>query len=301
MPEENKRPKMKLSRAPEQLAAEEQARKANAEPEKPNAPLTLQHTEVSRTYVSTNADKIRIDDILEDAYSPEKKRARQASILRRIALTCAIALLFLVSAGLTYGYAHIYQQWPKLEPLSWYLPFVLSVALSVAALIKSYQFITRRRSSIALTITGLVIAAGLASWNLDILRVTSWSGDNLLGQGHWQPSNQTEMLIAYEINACRGIPPASFTAPSAASYKKMFRSMPRSQWQPYFKKYLTHEELQKTTPLNIDINMREVSSRMARLHAEQWADFEAVYKNPPFDFKVKQWALLPYSTILQQL
>lgn len=229
----------------------------------------------------------------------KKKRARRASILKSIAVVCAIVLLFIVSTGLTYGYAHVYQQWPTLEPLSWYLPFILSVALSVAALTKSYQFITRRRSSITLTITGLAIAAGLASWNITILRVTSLSGENL--SGHWQPSNQTEMLIAYEMNASRGIPPSSYTAPTVDSYQKMFRSIPRSQWQHYFKQYLSDEELQKVTPINIDINMREVSARMARIHAEQWTDFEAVYKNPPFDFKIKNWGLMPYTYILQRL
>ena len=301
MSEDKPRTKMKLSRTPEQFEAEEKARTANIEPEKPSPPLTLKGAETSRTYVSTDADDIRVDDILEDAYSPEKKRAHRASTRRSIAIICSIVLLFIASAGLTYGYAHVYRQLPILEPLSWYLPFILSVALSVAAMVKSYQFMTRKHSSLSLTITGLLIAAGLASWNITILRVTSLSGENLSGLGHWQPSNQTEMLIAYELNACRGIPTVTFTAPSADSYRKMFRRLPRSEWKQYFKQYLSHEEVQKVTPINIDIKMREVSERMARLHEEQWADFESVYSNPPFDFKVKQWALLPYRTILQQL
>lgn len=293
--------KMKLSRDPEQFLAEERARKAHAEPGKTNAPLKLKAAAVSRTYVSSDADSIHIDDILEEAYRPEKKRARRASTIKYITIGCSIVLLFIVSAALTYGYAHVSQQWPTLYPLNWYLPFILSVALSVAAMVKAYQFMTRNHSSIALTITGLVIAAGLAHWNITILRVTSLSGDHLSSRGHWQPSNQTEMLITYEVNSLRGMPPATFTAPSASSYQKMFRSIPRSQWKQYFTQYLSHEELQKVTPINIDIKMREVSDRMARLHTEQWADFEAVYYDPPFKFKVLRWALYPYSYLFQQL
>jgi hypothetical protein len=211
----------------------------------------------------------------------------------------ALGLFGLLSI-LIYAYAHKLQQWPTLKPMDWYLPFLLSVALSTATLIKSYHFYVKKHS-LLLMISGICIAGGLTSWNLKVLHIATYTGQNASGLSVWEPKDMTEALIAYELNICRGTRPSSDTSVSSSRYQQMFKEMPRDQWKAYFKLYLNSSEMQSVNSINVHEMMKVVAARMYARRSAQWAEFQALYESPTFSFMIKQWALYPYIKVLNMV
>lgn len=300
MPDNKKRPKFKLVERTDETE-DAALRSTKSSSDAPKKPLTLREVEASAHPQSTStAPKLKVEQILEDAYAPDHKRLKRATQLKCLTSISIVAALFALSAYLTYAYAHVWKQWPQLEPTSWYLPFVISVVTSVAALVKSYQFLTKRHS-ISLMLTGICIAGGLASWNVNVLYVAAQTGTSATGQGAWEPKNMTEALIAYEFNTCRGISPSTYTSVSISRYQSMFKEMPRNQWKPYFQLYLSPHEFNNVNAINMDRNMQTVAKRMQARRSAQWTEFEALYKSPSLLFMIQQWALYPYIKVLEMV
>ena len=300
MPDKKKLPKFKLvERTDETKDTALRSTKSSSTP--PKKPLTLREVDASaHPHCTSNAPKLKVEQILEDAYAPDHKRLKRARRSKCLTSISTVAALFALSAYLTYAYAHVWKQWPQLEPTKRYLPFVISVVISVAALVKSYQFLTKRHS-ISLMLTGICIAGGLASWNVNVLHVATQIVTSATGQGAWEPKDMTECLIVYELNTCRGINPSTYTSVSISRYQSMFKDMPRNQWKPYFQLYLSPHELNNVNIINIDKYMKIVAERMQAKRSEQWAKFEALYKSPSFLFMIRQWALYPYIKVLKMI
>jgi len=300
MPDKKKLPKFKLvERTDETKDTALRSTESSSTP--PKKPLTLREVDASaHPQCTSNAPKLKVEQILEDAYAPDHKRLKRARRSKCLTSISIVAALFALSAYLTYAYAHVWKQWPQLEPTNWYLPFVISVVTSVAALVKSYQFLTKRHS-ISLMLTGICIAGGLASWNVNVLHVATQIGTSATGQGAWEPKDMTEALIAYELNTCRGINPSTYTSVSISRYQRMFKEMPRNQWKPYFQLYLSPQELNNVNVINMDKYMKIVAERMQARRSVQWAKFEALYKSPSFLFMIQQWALYPYIKVLKMI
>lgn len=292
-------PKFKLAERDDQSPSPE-GHSVDSIKEEPKQPLTLRKADAAEPIEHTPAARIEIEDILEEAYAPDHERLKRAKRLSRINSISMVVGLFALSAFLTYAYAHILKQWPTLEPTNWYLPFIISVALSVAALIKAYQFFTKKHS-ISLMLTGLCIAGGLTSWNMTILHVASQTSSNALALGAWEPKDMTESLILNELNVCRGISSNAYTSASVSDYESMFHDMPRNQWKPYFQLYLSPSEFENINSINLDKNMHIVAGRMQAKRSQQWTELQALYESPTFFFMLKQWGLSPYTKVLQSL
>lgn len=301
MSEEKKVQKFKLARNPDEVRPDEESLTPPAIPAKPKPPLTLKETETPKKYVSTDADDIRVTNMLDDAFEPDRERARRSSIIRGAVTTTVVLGIFLLSVGLTYSFAHILMQWPMLEPISWYLPFILSIACSVAALFKSYRILTCRRRSFTLAVTGVCLAVGLTYWNIQVLHVATHSGGKVAETQFWMPSTLTQRLMLYEINSCQGISSSSYATVTANDYKKIFRKMPRDQWEIHFRRYLFADEFSRVTPINIDDMMNLVTQRMEQNSTEGWDKLYAALEEPPFVFRMKQWILTPYTFLLKRL
>jgi hypothetical protein len=299
MSDENEPKKFKL--APRQNADEAAAkRNAHSNEEAPKKSLSLKATELTPKTPIDPSSRINVDAILEHAYAPDHKRLKRSKLLNRITSTATTLGLFCVSAGLTYAYAHLYKHWPELTPTIWYLPFVISVVFSVAAILKAYQFL-KKRHSLSLMTTGLGIAAALAYWNVTVLEVACMTGSNSASPRVWEPKDMTEALITYELNICRGKSPNATTYVSIDRYEAMFKNIPRNQWKSYFRLYLSPEEFSTVNVTNIDEKMHLVAGRMQAKQNKEWEDFKASYAAPSFTFRLKQIAVKPYTTVLKYI
>ncbi len=265
-------------------------------------PLSLGDPHVSQPYVSPGNLENDVEDYLEDAYGPERDEARRVRRWELVQNVASLLTLLFVSALLLIGYAHIIEQWPPLEPASWYVPFMLSVALSIYLCIRAYLYLKHARSY-SLFAFGIAAAVGVGYWNVEVLRVASQAEMYSPTNGLWVSESRHEMLIAYEVNDCRGVA-ASFKPYQSVSFdqiRQQFRAMPRSEWKPYFRRYLSADELARVNSVNIDDHMFLVSERTQKARATAWESFGELYANPTFVMRLKQWAIYPYKLMLKRL
>lgn len=275
-----------------------------AQPEAPSEPrkLTVRSAAPAQPQSPTETEEITVHKLLDDAYAPDRKKAQRA---KRIELTFNIAFtlgLTVLAMVLTFGYAHFWNQWPVVEPMSWYAPFIISVAISLYLVIKAVHILKNDRR-FSMLITGGLLAGILSFLNIATLDVTAqaehYAPDNCL----WEAEGTLEMLLAYEINACRGWGKSSnaYNSISIQQYKDTFRALPREQWKPYFRKHLTAQELEQTNSINIDERMRLVAARMHVKRVNTWNEFDALYQEQPIPLRIKRWLIFPYTAAFKQL
>ncbi|MGJ8640931.1 MAG: hypothetical protein ACSHYA_16190 [Opitutaceae bacterium] len=247
------------------------------------------------TPMDSDSKRVAVTDILDDAYAPDKERANKSAIHKGISNTAFTFGIIASSIFLIFAYAHIWKSWPPLELKSWYTPFVVSTLLSALCIIKGIKIYNHERSY-SMLITGILAAAALCYLNAFVLKIAAqpnfYAPDSIL----WEAENDFERLLAYEINATRGwiTSPEKYTELSMAHYKNTFRSTPKSEWKPYFKKHLTFAELDSTTTINIHERMSLVSTRMLKHRQEQWNNFDSRYQTPSFLFIMKRAVIMPY-------
>ena len=298
MEEPKKIKKYKLSRS-EESRAEEPA-KPKVEPKEAKQSLTLGKPHSDETYIpSGEGHDNDVEDYLEEAYCADKETNRLKQRRQKIQLIGVLLGLVTLSVVLLFGYAHALKQWPMLEPKTWYLPFVLSALLSLYMIVRGYLYLKHSRS-VALFSFGIAAAIALAIWNAEVLRVTAQADVYSPSNIFWQPENVHEMLIAYEVNRARGLPPTVQPYKSAPleQYKAEFRAIPRTEWKDYFSAYLSADELEKVTIMNIDDTMIRVSGRMQEARAAVWDEFLELYNSPTLGFRLQKLGVSPYKLLL---
>ena len=211
--------------SPEPLDTEEQP----ASPSK----LTLKDSGPEKPSAPQASKEIEVTKLLDDAYAPEEKRRQKSILATRIRKLSLILAASALSIFLMYAYAHIWQKWPLLDEVTWYIPFVASIFIALFACAKAFSILSKERSYI-MAATGLCIAGALTYWNAIVLEVAAqpehYAPDNLF----WESEDELERLLAYEINACRGwsLSPAPYVQISEDTYKKAFRFGPHSAGTP---------------------------------------------------------------------
>ncbi|MGJ8649628.1 MAG: hypothetical protein ACSHX4_04655 [Opitutaceae bacterium] len=302
MPDDKTFPTFKLSRKPNDRTKTDESAKAESDAEAKKTPLSLLVGKSVEPDKPSNQEVTSVEQILEAAYAPDRERSKWAKRNKRIVTISILLAVMLLSTFLTFGYAHLWQKWPLLQPVSWYIPFILSVVISVYFCIKAYALFSKERSH-SLAITGICAALGLAYWNVTVLDYTTHPEARAPTNCFWEPQDMSEMLLAYELNACRGwsTNTATYKDISLEDYRTAFHALPVPEWKSYFKTYLSADELSKVTTININKNMNVVAERMQQRRTEIWTEFDELYKKPPFLLKLKQLALAPYTWVLKLL
>jgi hypothetical protein len=286
------------------------ARRAESEevPQPPEESYKEKEAEIRPLELSQKSEQILEDepmdstaDMLEDAYGAETRARRgreRMKLLNRI--TVAITTVFLFSAG-TLAYAHAYEKWPPLQPTNWYLPFLLSAALSAWFCTKSIRFWEDRGKSSA--VFGILAAGLLVYWNLHILEYAAKIERLSPNNGLWAPTDMEDLFITSQLNALRGISPNknAYTRLPEEAYQRAFNSIPREDWRPYFKQHLNAEEMQQVTRVNIQEKMYTVVERIRETREKTWEALEAQLKQPEFEFRIQQALLKPYTWLLSYL
>lgn len=290
--------KYKLSRKLE----EEEVQPAKPEQE-PKKSLTLGTPHSEGTYIPAGEGQGNdVEDFLEEAYSTDRENTQRQRSRQKAKLVGVVLGLVIASVLLLLGYSHALQQWPVLEPRTWYLPFVLSVLLSLYLLIRSYVFLKDSRS-VVLFAFGIVAALAIAIWNAEVLRVTAQDDEYSPSNALWLPDNTHEMLIAFEMNRVRGLGATvqPYQSVTVDQYKKLFRAIPRSEWEVYFRIYLEPAELEKVNLVNVDDTMVRVCGRMQEARVAAWNEFQELYNNPTLGFRLVKLGVSPYKLILSYL
>ena len=292
MEDKNNAPKFQLSKKPEVESPE-----ASDMPEAPSEPrkLTVRSTPQVTPKPADESEKITVHELLDEAYAPDREKARRVKNIQLSKNITFLLGLVTLAVVFTFGYAHSWNQWPIVQPMSWYAPFIISLAVSLYMVIRGI-YIFKSVGKVSMLVTGITLAGALSYVNIVVLGVTAQSDHYAPDNCLWEAEDSLEMLLAYEINACRGWgqSPNVYTSISMNQYKEVFRALPRTEWKPYFKKHLTSEELQKTTSINIDERMRLVASRMQEARANKWNEFNTQYEELPIELRMKRWLILPY-------
>ncbi|MGJ8653509.1 MAG: hypothetical protein ACSHX8_09575 [Opitutaceae bacterium] len=299
MEDKNNATKFKLSKKPEVESPD-----ASDIPEASNQPrkLRVRPTTPIVPQPTNESEEITVHEILNEAYAPDREKARRVKrneLSKNITFVLGLAALAVV---LTFGYAHFWNQWPIVQPISWYAPFIISLAVSLYMVIRGI-YVFKSARTVSMLVTGITLAGALSYVNIVVLGVTAQSDHYAPDNCLWEAEDSLEMLLAYEINACRGWAqsPSVYTSISMNQYKEVFRALPRTEWKPYFKKHLTSEELQKTNSINIDERMRVVASRMLEARANTWNEFNTQYEELPIELRMKRWLILPYTAAFKLL
>lgn len=297
MDEPKKIKKFKLS---EKEAEELQPAKPELEPKKS---LTLGAPHSEGTYIpSGEGHGNDVEDFLEEAYCTDRENASRERRRRKIKLVAVILGLVAISITVLLGYAHTIKQWPVLEPRTWYLPFILSVLVSLYLVIRSYLYLKHSRS-VVLFAFGIIAALAIAIWNAEVLRVAALDDEFSPSNALWLPDDRYEMLIAYEVNHARGLGAGvqPYQSVTVEQYKKLFRAIPRSEWESYFQVYLDPTELEKVTIVNIDDTMVRVCGRMQEARVAAWDEFQELYNNPTLGFRLVKLGVSPYKLLLSHI
>jgi|GEM_PF-2279064 len=294
-----KLPKYKLKeRVESKEAAQTQPTSERPKKKAANPPLELRQTS------EFTVDEDPMDstaDMLDDAYGSETRTRRRNNLITQInRISTSVFAIFLFFAS-TLAYAHAYKGWPRLEPTNWYLPFLLSAALSAWLCLKSISLWKDRDGSLALT--GLLIAGSVVYWNTYVLEYATYGERIKPSNGLWAPKNVDDLLITTEFNALRGVSKskAAYNELPTKAYYKAFNSITLENWRPLFKRFLSPEEIQQVNRINIQDNMYLVVERMREKRVATWDSLEEQLENPEFKFRLRQVLLEPYTWLLSYL
>ncbi|MEN8660924.1 MAG: hypothetical protein ABF330_00350 [Lentimonas sp.] len=295
MPDKHTIPKFNLVKKAEVAGEDSQESLSAQKSPSVNLKLAVREGEPQQPHPSKQSDNIEVKHMLDVAYAPDKERTRQSNRTRRIWKVNLTLGAIALSTCLIFAYAHVWQKWPLLETATWYLPFLVSLLVSLYACYKAVSMFNEERNY-AMTVTGICIAGALTYWNALVLDVTAQPDIYAPNSILWEADSDTEKLLAYEINSCRGwgTTPGPYIQVNIENYKSTFRALPRDEWKQYFNLHLSEEDLSKTTTINIDEKMRLVSEQMLRKRVQVWNNFDAQYREPNYLFKLKRALVLPY-------
>ncbi|MGZ0706817.1 hypothetical protein ACWPKO_00590 [Coraliomargarita sp. W4R53] len=294
-----KYPKYRLAKRAENEETTAAHNTATAEAEAPSKrPLELRK---ASPHIKSEDSMQSTSDMLEDAYGAEtrtRQRSQLIALINHIFISLLVIALFI--AG-TLAYAHVYKGWPRLEPTNWYIPFMLSAALSAWLCLKSAKLWDDRDRSLALV--GVLLAGVVAYSNAYVLEYAA-SGDRIKpSNGLWAPADVNDLYITAEFNALRGVghSKAAYTSLPSKAYYKAFNAITRDQWRPHFERFLSPEEMSQLNSINIHDNMYLVVERIREKRVTIWEELEEQQLQPDFEFRVRQILLTPYTRLLSYL
>ncbi|WPJ97003.1 hypothetical protein SH580_04690 [Coraliomargarita algicola] len=240
-------------------------------------------------------------DMLEDAYGAEKRTRKRKNTIEKIkacGLTLCVIVLFFVG---TLAHAHIYMKLPRLEPLNWYLAFLLGSSFAAWLCLKSIHFIEKRERSLA--ITGLLLTCTVTYWNSYVLdyaiRGESVSPSNAL----WVPKDVNDLAIITELNALRGVSKtaSAYTELPSQAYYNAFNALDRKHWRPLFHQFLSPDELEQVNHVNVNDYIRVVVERMRAHRATVWTQYKEQQQQASIGWQLQQARLKPYTWVLRHL
>lgn len=254
-----------------------------------------------QTYKSQDDMMSNTAEILEDAYGKLTRKQRRQARKRRIISVLAMVGFVCVAILATLGYAHVVKGWPLLSPFSWYLPFFLSALISVLWCYKSIKF--WKGGDHLLSVAGLLLAGILAYWNLFLLEYAT-EGDRIMpSNAFWAPASTNDLYLSSEFNRLRGVPNSleAYTELTTAQHRRAFNTISSEEWKPYFRRYLSPEEMDRLSVANLQTDMHVVVDRIQAQRRETWLALEEELEDPSVGLWCLKVFIEPYTLSIKYL
>lgn len=241
------------------------------------------------------------EDMLASAYGAEKKRLRRQAAIRWLKRVAIRIVLILVIFAASLFYAHRIEEIPVLRPFSWYLPFLLSAALTAWFGIQSAKFWDQAYQLLA--VFGIAFAGALIFWNIHVLGYAASEKQNRPSIRLSVPESVHDLYFTGEFDALRGIPKkkSAYARIPSDAYRRAFYAIPREEWRGHFQRYLSAAEMDTVNVTNIDAMMHEVARRIALARDKRLDRMEALIEESSLNFKIQQALLRPYTWLIEYL